>query len=335
MKISGNKSDIIAVTCAIIRNEDEKILVVQRGPDTDHPMKWEFPGGKIDSGESEEECIEREIREELSMDIVICSRLADVEFNYGFKKIVLIPFICDTLDELPVLSEHIAFKWIDPHELKDIDLSGADRIVADNYLGDLSEPGIKQDLAFKNDIPEAEESELKLMITETMGMKNAEWVAKSAIENPLMFRKLLEYSYSADTKLAFHASWILTKVCDKYPDIINPFLSDIIESLAKVRNESVQRSFLRIISLKEPDSMDPRLQGLLAEHCFSELRSGLSAIAIKAYSMEILYKLALIYPELANELSASITLIEEEGSAGIKARGRMILRKLAGNDQKN
>ncbi|HZY24320.1 MAG TPA: NUDIX domain-containing protein, partial [Bacteroidales bacterium] len=60
---------MLNVTCAVIRNEDNKILVVQRGEDSDHPFKWEFPGGKLDPEETEEECIIREIDEELSMEI--------------------------------------------------------------------------------------------------------------------------------------------------------------------------------------------------------------------------------------------------------------------------
>ena len=68
---------------------------------------------------------------------------------------------------------------------------------------------------------------------------------------------------------------------------------------------------------------------MLTDHCFNALNSGTSAIAIKAYSMEVLYKLALIYPELANELSASINMLQGEGSAGIILRGRIILKKLA------
>ena len=58
-----------------------------------------------------------------------------------------------------------------------------------------------------------------------MSMKEAEWIATSAIENPAIFRKLMEYSYSPDKKLAFHASWTLTKVCDKFPEIIYPYLT--------------------------------------------------------------------------------------------------------------
>jgi hypothetical protein len=68
---------------------------------------------------------------------------------------------------------------------------------------------------------------------------------------------------------------------------------------------------------------------LLADFCFKTLNSGFSAIAVKAYSMEILYRLSLIYPELANELATSIRILMEDGSAGITARGRMVLKKLA------
>ena len=127
---------MISVTCAIIRNEENEVLVVQRGKKTDHPFKWEFPGGKVKEGETEEECIIREIREELSMDIVICGKLPEVEYDYGNKQIILIPFICDTLDDLPLLAEHIAFKWISLQILMTIDFSEADVFVANEYIAD-------------------------------------------------------------------------------------------------------------------------------------------------------------------------------------------------------
>ncbi|MZP66990.1 MAG: NUDIX domain-containing protein [Bacteroidales bacterium] len=125
---------MIDVTCAIIRNEDEDILVVQRGEKTDNPLMWEFPGGKIQEGESEEDCIVREIREELNMSMVICSRLPAVEHDYGDRQIRLIPFVCDTLDDLPFLTEHLAFKWVSPGELRDVGFSEADIPVAEEYL---------------------------------------------------------------------------------------------------------------------------------------------------------------------------------------------------------
>jgi hypothetical protein len=68
---------------------------------------------------------------------------------------------------------------------------------------------------------------------------------------------------------------------------------------------------------------------LLTDFCFDILNSGFSAIAVKAYSMEILYKSTVKYPELANELATSIRILMEEGSAGVTSRGRAILKKLA------
>jgi 8-oxo-dGTP diphosphatase len=321
---------MISVTCAVIRNEEDEVLVVQRGETTDHPLKWEFPGGKLATGETKEECIIREVDEELSMNIVICKKLPEVEYDYGHKKINLIPFICDTLDELPFLSEHLAYKWLPASDLKLVDFSEADVIVAENYLQSIGnenitkvEPIVETAQALSDDL------DLQAMVNNLMSMKEAEWVATSAIENPAIFRRLFEYSKSSDKKLAFRASWTLTKVCDKFPDIIYPYLSQIVDILGSIDNESALRSFLRILSFSDTEKIDKHQHGILADFCFNMLKSGFSAIAIKAYSMEILYRLALIYPELGNELSACINMLQGEGSAGIKARGHMIMKKLA------
>ena len=320
---------MLHVTCAVIRNEDNQILVVQRGEATDHPFKWEFPGGKLKPKETEEECIIREIDEELSMEIIICGRLSEVEHDYGHKQIRLIPFICDTLNEMPVLSEHIDYKWIDTEDIIKVDFSEADIFVARDYLQKQKNEKIKIGKSVSQPDNLNIDKDLQTIINNMMSMPEAEWVATSAIENPAIFVKLYEYSFSPDKHLSFRASWTLSKVCDRYPEMIYPYLSQIVDSLSGIDNESVLRSFLRILSLSEIEKIDAVRQGLLADFSFTQLNSGFSAIAVKAYSMEILYKLTLIYPDLANELSTSIRLLMEDGSAGITSRGRMILRKLA------
>ncbi|MGD0754533.1 MAG: (deoxy)nucleoside triphosphate pyrophosphohydrolase [Bacteroidales bacterium] len=321
---------MISVTCAIIRNEENEILVVQRGEATDHPFKWEFPGGKLTPEETEEECIIREVEEELSMEIVICGKLQEVVHDYVHKQIRLIPFVCDTLDEIPFLSEHCAYKWVEEKDLMAIDFSGADVFVAKSYLARI-EVKKSDDLQIivKHSDKLADNADLQTIVNNMMSMKEAEWVATSAIDNPAIFLKLFEYSLSSDKKLAFRASWTLTKVCDRFPEIICPYLAQIVETLNKIDNESTLRCLLRIISLSDLEKINGREQGLLTDFCFRNLNSGFSAIAVKAYSMEILYKLSLIYPGLVNELSTSINVLMEDGSAGITARGRMILRKLS------
>jgi 8-oxo-dGTP diphosphatase len=321
---------MISVTCAVIRNEENEVLIVQQGEFTDHPLKWEFPGGKLKAGETTEECIIREVQEELSMEVVICGTLPEVEYDYGHKKIRLIPFICDTLDELPYLSEHEDFKWVKPSDLMPVDFSEADVFVAKSYCDYIKDKNYSElpsdseaDSDSKSDV------DLQTMVNNMMSMQEAEWIATSAIENPAIFKKLIDYSFSDDKKLAFRASWTLTKVCDQYPEMTLPGITTIIESLDKLDNESVQRCFLRIISLNDINKVSTKYHGILAEHCFNALRSGISAIAIKAYSMEVLYKLSLIYPELANELTVAISLLQAEGSGAIQARSRMILKKIA------
>jgi 8-oxo-dGTP diphosphatase len=321
---------MINVTCAIIRNEDNEVLIVQRGEKTDHPLKWEFPGGKTTPGENDEDCIIREISEELSIEIVICSLLEPVEYDYGIKQIRLIPFICDTLDELPLLSEHIAFKWIHEEKLSDVDFCEADIIVAEHYLtGIEKKSGITGDCIVEPQQSSLDDVDLQKMINTMMSRQEAEWVANSAIDNPSIFNKLLEYSYLKDRKLAFRASWTLSKACDIFPEMIYPHLQRIAETLPLIDNESVQRSFLRILSQNDLKSLSRSNHGILADHCFSMLRSGTSAIAIKAYSMDVLYSLSVIYPELGNELSSNVRIMMEDGSAGIIARGTSILKKIS------
>ena len=117
---------VLKVTCAIIFH-NEKLLVVQNSSDSDHPFQWEFPGGKINIGETYEDCIKREIIEELEIEIEIYQKLNSVEFDYGFKQIVLIPFLCSIKNGEIKLNEHNAFKWINVNELGEIDFSDADK----------------------------------------------------------------------------------------------------------------------------------------------------------------------------------------------------------------
>jgi 8-oxo-dGTP diphosphatase len=117
---------MIKVTCAIII-QNEKILLTQRGEHPHHPFQWEFPGGKIKPGESETECILREIKEELNIQLEIQERLEPAVYDYGFKKIELIPFICFIRDGKIKLNEHVDYRWIKWQEAVNLNISEADK----------------------------------------------------------------------------------------------------------------------------------------------------------------------------------------------------------------
>lgn len=116
---------MIEVCCAIIC-EGSKFLAVQKGRDSSHPMKWEFPGGKILEHETPEHCIVREIKEELGVEIQILEQGNSVKFNYSDKRILLIPFICMVISGQIALNEHVEIKWFDYDHWKNIDWLDAD-----------------------------------------------------------------------------------------------------------------------------------------------------------------------------------------------------------------
>lgn len=116
---------MMEVCCAIIVHEG-KMLAVQKGPKSSHPWKWEFPGGKVDLLESPEQCIVREIEEELMIQVKTLQRLQTVEFDYGIRPICLIPFVCNIISGEIKLTEHVSMRWIEWNERKSLDWAEAD-----------------------------------------------------------------------------------------------------------------------------------------------------------------------------------------------------------------
>lgn len=128
---------MIDVCCALIVNEDGKVLVAQRSERMSLPLKMEFPGGKIESGESPEACLIREIKEELNVDIAVLSALGRHNHVYPDFAIRLIPFICKIISGTVELKEHVAYQWLIPDELPFCDWAAADIAVVNDYLSTL------------------------------------------------------------------------------------------------------------------------------------------------------------------------------------------------------
>lgn len=126
----------ISVTCAVILNESEQILVVRRSAHMSMPLKWEFPGGKLNESESEEECIKREIREELCIDIDVLVRLTETVHKYESITIKLIPFVCEILDGNIKLVEHDQLRWMDKEGLLELDWAAADIPIVHEVMGE-------------------------------------------------------------------------------------------------------------------------------------------------------------------------------------------------------
>ena len=112
------------VVAAIIRDGD-KVFATQRGYG-DYKDGWEFPGGKIEPGETPQQALEREIKEELDTDIAVGDCLATVEYDYPAFHLSMQCFWCKIVDGKPVLKEHEAARWLDADHIDSVDWLPAD-----------------------------------------------------------------------------------------------------------------------------------------------------------------------------------------------------------------
>lgn len=117
---------LIPVTCAIIFHQG-KVLAAQRSEAMDLPGKWEFPGGKMEAGEDPEDCLIREIAEELAVKIRILGALSPCDHRYSPEKVIrLIPFLASLESFDFQLLEHAQITWIDEKALFSLDWAAAD-----------------------------------------------------------------------------------------------------------------------------------------------------------------------------------------------------------------
>ena len=117
----------IEVVAAIIRKGD-KIFATQRGYGEWQDW-WEFPGGKMEAGETPEEALVREIREELSAEISVDEFLCTVEYDYPGFHLTMHCYLCSLVTEALHLNEHEAAKWLEKDELDSVKWLPADVIV--------------------------------------------------------------------------------------------------------------------------------------------------------------------------------------------------------------
>ena len=117
----------LEVVAAIIK-ENEKYFATQRGYG-EFKGWWEFPGGKIENGESKEEALKREIREELATEIEIDRFITTVQFDYPEFHLIMHCFICHITAGQPQLLETKAAKWLDKNDLASVEWLPADRAI--------------------------------------------------------------------------------------------------------------------------------------------------------------------------------------------------------------
>ena len=119
----------IKVVAAVIKRNN-KIFVTQRGYG-EFKDGWEFPGGKVEKGETKEEALIREIKEELDTVIKVDSYLDTIEYDYPDFHLSMDCFVCSIVEGHLVLKEHEDSKWIKKEEIDTLNWLPADLVIID------------------------------------------------------------------------------------------------------------------------------------------------------------------------------------------------------------
>jgi len=115
----------IAVVGAVIV-ADGLVLCAQRGPHGNLPGMWEFPGGKVEAGETRKAALQREIAEELACTVDVGREVMTTTYLYDFGEVTLTTFYCSLIEGTPRLTEHASLRWLPIDELRQLAWAPAD-----------------------------------------------------------------------------------------------------------------------------------------------------------------------------------------------------------------
>ena len=119
--------------------KDEKILCAQRGNAKALASLWEFPGGKIEEGETPREALERELVEELRIEVAVAKTdFEQTSYEYDFGQVNLTTFLCTLTNGTPQLTEHKAIQWLKPSELASLEWAPADIPAVEKLMKQMS-----------------------------------------------------------------------------------------------------------------------------------------------------------------------------------------------------
>ena len=158
----------------------------------------------------------------------------------------------------------------------------------------------------------------------------ADLTASMVYDNPGLLKPLIEVSFENDGPIPQRASRVVSICCCSFPELFKPYCSTVIKKLKDLQSEGARRNFLKILA-EAPVKLTRKDQSILINLGF-EFMAGNYSVAVKVYSMEILYKLSLEMPAIGVELSNLIEDNLADSSPGYRSRGMKILKKLQRNN---
>jgi hypothetical protein len=142
------------------------------------------------------------------------------------------------------------------------------------------------------------------------------------------FKELYHYTMLQKKQFSMRSSRVFSLLAYKYPELITPYLQEMIMNLTSIKDYSVKRNFMQIL-LKYYWSENEECMGRLVDVCFKFMINETEPIAVRAYSMEILHRISKKIPEIKPELISTIEYIYPNLSGGLKSLSKKILRSIS------
>ncbi len=154
---------------------------------------------------------------------------------------------------------------------------------------------------------------------------NTDFIANEVGDDVKQVKILWNYIKNEDPPLSTRSAWVIENIFLSYREVLNLFIDEIIELLTDLKNSTIKRHLLKILSFSDlPDSQ----LGTLFNTCLNWIESPEEAVAIKVHSLQILYNISELEPGLKPELMEVIQNQMERESSGFKARGSRLIDKL-------
>ncbi|MCK5168901.1 MAG: hypothetical protein KAQ75_03400, partial [Bacteroidales bacterium] len=139
-----------------------------------------------------------------------------------------------------------------------------------------------------------------------LSKRNTDYIASVIDRDKKLFNEMFELILTNEEYVSGRAAWVIETVWLKYPEMITPYINDMIDFLPKSKYDNQKRHFTKILSTRDLKELDEEHLGILIDQCFTWLEDPVYPIAVKMFSMQIIYNFVKIEPTLAPELIAII-----------------------------
>lgn len=158
-----------------------------------------------------------------------------------------------------------------------------------------------------------------------LSRRNTDYIAHSIGDDPELFRNLIDIMFTGKEPLPSRASWVVTAVTDRHPELLKPYIKKIVNHLEQFEHPGTRRNLLRYLSDTElPESVEGKLYDLCSQWALSRNEPP----AVKVHSMQIIYNIAQKEPDLKNEVRLILEELTVHESAAVKSRSRQLYARI-------